>query len=147
MLKEIREQEDSRYPLNTTPKPLGHDHQHKNTDRKNVTLEKARVYAVRKTDLELPDPVPEEEEQPGEYDSELEESYDEGYYVAMVHAADEIDRTWGHCYNCAEEGHQWRDCPKQLKESLRLAKERLDRRKKLDLNRDGGTGAKGGRFA
>ena len=83
---------------------------------------------------------------PGEYDSELEESYDEGYYVAMVHAADEIDRTWGRCYNCAEEGHQWRDCTKPLKESLRLAKERLDRKKKPDLNRDGGTGAKGGRF-
>ena len=146
MLKEIREQEDSRYPPNTTPKPLGHDHQHKNADRKNVIPEKARVYAVRKTDLELPDPIPEEEEQPGEYDSELEESYDEGYYVAMVHAADEIDRTWGRCYNCAEEGHQWRDCTKPLKESLRLAKERLDRKKKLDLNRDGGTGAKGGRF-
>ena len=55
MLKEIQEQEDSRYPPNTTPKPLGNDHQHKNADHKNVLPEKARVYAVRKTDLELPD--------------------------------------------------------------------------------------------
>ena len=30
MLKEIREQEDSRYPANMTPKPLGGDNQHKN---------------------------------------------------------------------------------------------------------------------
>ena len=54
--------------------------------------------------------------------------------------------TWGHCYNCAEEGHQWWDCTKPLKDSLREAKERLNRRNKPDLNRDGGTGAKGGRL-
>ena len=146
MLKEIREQEDSRYPPNTTPKPLGNDHQHKNADRKNGIPEKTRVYTVRKTDLELPDAVPEEAEQHGEYDSKLEESYDEGYYVAMVYTADEIDRTWGRCYNCMDEGHQWRYCTKPLKESLRLAKERLDRKNKPDLNWDGGAGAKGGWF-
>ena len=126
MLKEIREQEDSRYPANTMPKPLGGDGQHKNPsqhDRKNMLSEKARVYAVRKAELELPDPIPEEPESSADYDSELEDSYDEGYYVAMVHAADEIDRTWGRCYNCAEEGHQWRDCKKQLKESLKEALE------------------------
>ena len=59
----------------------------------------------------------------GDYDSELEDSYDEGYYVAMVHAADEVDQTWGHCYNCMEEGHQWWDCTKLLKDLLRQAKE------------------------
>ena len=62
------------------------------------------MYAVWKTDLKLPDPAPEEPESPADYDSELEDSCDKGYYVAMIHAADEIDRTWGHCYNCAEEG-------------------------------------------
>ena len=145
MLKEIWEQEDSRYPANTTPKPLGSDNQHKNSghyDRKKVIPNKTRVYAVRKTDLELPDSAPEE---PDQSDSDSD-AYDEGYYVAMVHAADEIDQTWGHCYNCAEEGHQWRDCTKPLKDSLRLAKEQLDQRNKLDLNRDGGAGSKGGRL-
>ena len=149
MLKEIREQEDSRYPANTMPKSLGNDSQHKNSgqhDRKNVLSEKAWVYAVRQTDLELPDPIPEEPESPADYDSELEDSYDEGYYMAMVHAADEIDHTWGRCYNCGEEGHQWRDCAKPLKDSLREAKEQLNRRKKPDLNWEGGTRAKGGWF-
>ena len=81
------------------------------------------MYAVRKAELRLPDPISEEPESSADYDSELEDSYDEGYYVAMVHAADEIGRTWGRCYNCAEEGHQWRDCKKQLKESLKEALE------------------------
>ena len=94
MLKEIWEQEDSCYPANTTLKPLGNDSQHKNSgqhDQKNMLSEKAQVYAVRKTELELLDPIPEEPEPPADYDSELQDSYDEGYYVAMVHAADEID--------------------------------------------------------
>ena len=104
------------------------------------------MYTVRKAELELPDPIPEEPESSADYDSKLEDSYDAGYYVAMVHAADEIDRTWGRCYNCVEEGHQWRDCTKQLKESLKEALERLNHRKKQDLNREGGAGAKRGRF-
>ena len=126
MLKEIREQEDSRYPANTTPKSLGSDNQHKNSgpnDRKNVLSEKARVYGIWQTELELPDPAPEEPEPPADSDSELEDSYDKGYYVAMIHETDEIDRTWNHCYNCGDEGHQWRDCTKPLKDSLREAKE------------------------
>ena len=105
------------------PKPLGTDNQHKSSghhDRKNILPDKTRVYAVRKTDLELPDSAPEE---PDQSDSDSEDAYDEGYYVAMVHAAGKIDRTWGRCYNCAEEGHQWRNCTKQLKDSLRKAKE------------------------
>ena len=126
MLKEIWEQEDSCYPANMTLKPLGNDSQHKNSgqhDRKNALSEKARVYAVRQTELELPDPIPEEPESSADYDSELEDSYNERYYVAMVHAADKIDHTWGCCYNCGEEGHQWRDCVKPLKDSLMEAKE------------------------
>ena len=66
MLKEIREQEDSRYPANTTPKPLFNDNQHKNTSH--------YVYAIRQTDLDLPDPVPEEPDLPVEYSSKQEES-------------------------------------------------------------------------
>ena len=71
-----------------TPKPLGNDNQHKNSghhDRKNTLPEKTWVYAVWKMDLELPDPAPEEADSPVEYDSEQEESYNEGYYVAMIH--------------------------------------------------------------
>ena len=52
MLKEIREQEDSHYPTNMTPKPL--DNQSKNTthyDRKNTAYDKSRAYVVRQADV------------------------------------------------------------------------------------------------
>ena len=67
-------------------------------------------------------------------------------YVAIVNTADEIERSWGHCYNCLKESHQWWDCTEQLKKSLRLAKERLDRKNKA-LNWDGGARTKRGRPA
>ena len=91
----------------------------------------------------MPDPTREEEQSFDDCDYNQEDWYDEDYYMAIVNIADEIDHSWGHCYNCLNEGHQWRDCTQQLKESLRLAKERLDRKNKA-LNRDRGAGAKGG---
>ena len=60
MLKEIWEQEDSRYPANTTPKPTNTDNQSKSMthfDRKGTSYNKSRAYAVRQTDVQLPDPV------------------------------------------------------------------------------------------
>ena len=32
------------------------------------------------------------------------ETYDKGYYVAVVNTANEADK-WGRCFNCGEEGH------------------------------------------
>ena len=48
------------------------------------------------------------------------------------------------CFNCGKPGHQWRDCPEELKESLKAAKERLSRAT-WQLNRNGGAGVKAGR--
>ena len=67
MLKEIWEQEDSWYPTNMTPKPPSNDNQSRNAghyDRKNLLYDKGRVYAVRPTDLSLPDTAPDEPDSP-----------------------------------------------------------------------------------
>ena len=142
MLKEIREQEDSRYPTNTTPKPL--DNQNKNTthyDRKSTAYDKSQAYVVRQADVQLPDPAQAEPDPSPASEFDAAEMYDEGYYVAIVKTADEAD-TWGHCFNCGEEGHQWQQCTKPLKESL-LRANGLER-KNQSLNRDEGAGTKGG---
>ena len=121
MLKEIREQEDSRYPANTTPKPMNMDNQNKSSahyDRKNTSYDKSQTYAVRQADVQLPDPVQEGLDPQPASEFDAAETYDEGYYVAVVNTANEADK-WGRCFNCGEEGHHWHECTKLLKESLR----------------------------
>ena len=108
MLKEIQEQEDSHYLANTTLKPPSHDNQSKNTthyDRKSSSYDKNRTYAVRQNDVQLLDSIQDEPESPPEYQYDDGESYDEGYYVAIVNTGNEVDRMWGHCFNCGKEGH------------------------------------------
>ena len=145
MLKEIREQEDSHYPANTTPKPHSHDNVNKNTTHyggKGSLYDEARAYMVRHTDVQLPDPEQEEPNPPPNCEIDLAELYDEGY-VAIINMVNEGDK-WGRCFNCGKEGHCWADCTEPLKESLKQAKERVNR-KKQSLNWDGGAGAKGAR--
>ena len=63
VLKEIREQEDSRYPVNTTPKPINMDNQGKSMthyDRKSISFDKGWTYAVTQANVQLLDPAPEE---------------------------------------------------------------------------------------
>ena len=67
MLKEIREQEDSCYPANTTPKPHNHDNMNKNPThygRKGSLYDKPRTYAVRHTNVHFPDPEQDEPTHP-----------------------------------------------------------------------------------
>ena len=52
-----------------------------------------------------------------------------------MNTANTIDSAFDHCYNCTWEGHQWRDCPQDLKPELKAA-----------LNHNGGARAKGGRI-
>ena len=146
MLKEIREQEDSRYPANTTPKPHNHDNTNKNMTHyggKGSPYDKTRAYTVRHTDVQLLDPKQEEPNPPPNCEIDPAEIYDEGYYVAIINMANEADK-WGRCFNCGKEGHRWADCTEPLKESLKQAKERANC-KKQSLNRDGGARAKGAR--
>ena len=102
MLKEIQEQEDSRYLANTTPKPHNQDNHNKNANHysgKGPTYNKTQMYAIRHTEVHLP------ELEQGEPDSPLApkfdpgEVYDEGYYVAIIAMADEAE-WWGRCFNC-----------------------------------------------
>ena len=143
MLKEIREQEDSRYLANTTPKPHHTDSGNKTTSHynKNSTYDKPRVYMVRHTDVQILDQGGDEPDLSHTNDSDPDEIYDEGYYVAVINMANEADK-WGRCFNCWKEGHRWAECKEPLKESLKLAKERANRKKQV-LNRDGGVRTKG----
>ena len=78
-----------------------------------------------------------------------EEAYDEGYYIGVINTADEMSRRLRLCFNCGHGGHYWADCTEPLKESLRLAKERVncETRNGQDkqLNPNGGAGGKGAR--
>ena len=143
MLREIREQEDSRYPANTSPKPHHTDSGNKSTSHynKNSTYDKPRVYTVRHTDVQIPDQRGDEPDLSPTNDIDPDEIYNEGYYVAVINTANEADK-WGRCFNCGKEGHRWAKCKEPLKESLKLAKERVNR-KKQELNWDGGVGMKG----
>ena len=133
MLKEIREHEENRYPANTSYRPPNNDHFAK--DKKSFSAHPANL---------PPDPKPEGEPADNEYPDEFsEECYDQGYCVAVLNIADEADHRLGVCFNCGKPGHQWRDCPEELKESLKAAKEWLNRATQ-QLNKNGGAGVKGG---
>ena len=144
MLKEIWEHEDSCYPANTMPKPHSQDNHNKNTTHyggKSSPYEKTWAYAVRHTNVQLLDPEPDEPNPPLNCEFDTGKVYDEGYYVAVIAMADEADQ-WGGFFNCGKEGHCWAECTKPLKNSLKWAKERANRKKQL-LNQDGGARAKG----
>ena len=81
MLKEIREQEDSHYPVNATPKPMNMDNQNKSSahyDRKSTSYDKSQTYAVRHADVQLLDPVQEEPDPQPVSEFDVAETYNEG---------------------------------------------------------------------
>ena len=61
--------------------------------------------------------------------------------MAVIAVADEAEQ-WGHYFNCSKEGHHLAECTEPLKDSLKQAKERANR-KRQSLNQDGGARAKG----
>ena len=125
MLKEILEQEDSCYPANTTLKPHSQDNHNKNMNHysgKGPSYDKTWTYAVRHTNVQLPNPDQDEPDSSLASEFNVGEVYDEGYYMAITAMADEAER-WGHCFNCGKEGHRWAECTEPLKDSLKQAKE------------------------
>ena len=108
MLREIREQEDFRYPANTSPKPHHTDSGNKNTSHynKNSMYDKPPAYTVRHTNVQIPEHGGNEPDLSPTNDIDPDEIYDEGYYVAIINTANEADK-WGHCFNCGKEGHRW----------------------------------------
>ena len=103
MLREIREQEDSRYLANTSPKPHHTDSGNKNTSHynKNSTYNKPRAYTVRHTDVQIPDQRGDEPDLSPTNDINPDEIYNEGYYVAVINTANKADK-WGHCFKLWE---------------------------------------------
>ena len=110
---------------------------------KSSPYDKNQTYAIRYTDVQLPDPEQDEPNTPPTCEFNASEVYNEGYYVATIAMADEADQ-WGHCFNCGKESHCWAECTEPLRDSLKRVKERVNH-KKQSLNRDWGAGTKGAR--
>ena len=76
-----------------------------------------------------------------------EDAYYEGYYIGVINTADEMSRHLCLCFNCSRGGHYWADCTEPLKDSLKQAKERVNREirenQEKQLNPNGGAGGKG----
>ena len=106
--------------MNMTLKLMNMDNQNKSSahyDQKNTSYDKSQTYAVRQADVQLPDPVQEELDPQLASEFDAAETYDKGYYLAVVNTVNEANK-WGCCFNCGEEGHHWHECTKPLKESL-----------------------------
>ena len=130
MLKEIWEQEDSCYLANTMLKPHNQDNHNENGNHyggKGQTYDKTQMYAVRHTEVHLPELEQEEPDSPPVSEFDPGELYDEGYYVAVIAMADEAE-WWGRCFNCGKEGHHWAECTEPLKDSLKRAKKEQTRK-------------------
>ena len=79
-------------------------------------------YAIRYTNVQLPDPEQDEPYSSPTSEFDAGEVYDEGYYMAVIAMADEVDQ-WDCCFNCGKEGHHWAECTELGKDSLKRAKE------------------------
>ena len=118
MLKELRENNEARYPANTTHQPGktdGYDWNAGHSDRKRGG------YIARAANVE---PYPDTH---SDISRDPEEAYDEGYYIGVVNTADEMSWCLHLCYNCGLSGHYWADCTEPLSDSFKLAKERVNR--------------------
>ena len=76
-----------------------------------------------------------------------EDAYDEVYYIGVINTADEMSQCLRLCFNCGRGGHYWAVCTEPLKDSLKQAKERVNREirenQEKQLNPNGGAGGKG----
>ena len=127
MLKEIRECDESRYPVSTSNPPKGSsDSPNKNTgyyDKKNYDWHGYSSYQAHSANVQE-DPEDYQLDSLLEVESERENDdvqQDKSYHVGVTMTADEGEAFFGKCYNCGEPGHPWRDCKKPLKPALRLA--------------------------
>ena len=64
-----------------------------------------KSFTVRPANLP-PDPELEDTYVENHY---LEECYNQGFCVAVINVADEVDKWLGVCFNCGKLGHKWRD--------------------------------------
>ena len=145
MLKELRENDEARYPANTTHRPRKPDGYSRNTghpDRKGLG------YIALPTNVEpYPDAPQDFLPNTGMLSKDPDYAYNEGYYIGVINTADEMSQHLRLCFNCGQGGHYWADCTEPLKDSLKQAKERVNREirenQEKQLNPNGGTGGKG----
>ena len=145
MLKELRENDEARYPANTAPpprKPDGYNRNAGHPDHKGVG------YIARPANVEpYPDNPLDFPPNTGMLGKDPEDAYDEGYYIGVINTADDMSQRLRLCYNCRRGGHYWADCTEELKDFLKHAKERTNREMRdnqaTQLNRNGGAGVKG----
>ena len=126
-------------PTNTDGQAKGSGHY----DRKphSYTTQPATVpkYPTPEEDAESPEePMPED----------LDDAYDDRYYIGIINTVDESDRHLGVCFNCGRAGHQWHECTEPLKDSLKAAIDHLNcirqnKNIRKPLNPNGGAGVKG----
>ena len=73
---------------------------------KGPSYDKTQTFAVRHTNVQLLNPDQNKPDSSLASEFHVGEVYDEGYYVAMIAMADEVEQ-WGCCFNCGKEGHHW----------------------------------------
>ena len=149
MLKELRENDEARYPANTVHRPGKTDSYNRNAGHPD---QKRGGYIACVANVEpYTDTHPDVGSGQLPFGKDPEEAYDEGYYIGVVNTADEMSRCLHLCYNCGLSGHYWADCTEPLSDSLKLAKERVNRgireKQENQLNPNRGTGGKGARAA
>ena len=145
MLKELRENDEARYPTNTAPPPRKPDRYNRNAshpDRKGVG------YIARPANVEpYPDIPPDFPPNTGMLGKDPEDAYNEGYYIGVINTVDDMSRCLRLCYNCGHGGHYWADCTEELKDFLKRTKERTNWEMRDNqanqLNLNGGAGGKG----
>ena len=145
MLKELRENDEAHYPANTAHHPGkldGYGRNASHPDRKGLG------YIACPTNVEPYPDIPQDfVPNTGVLGKDPEDAYDEGYYIGVINTADEMSRCLCLCFNCGRGGHYWADCTKPLKDSLKQAKERVNREiqenQEKQLNPNGGAGGKG----
>ena len=155
MLKEIRESEESWYPVSSSNPPKGSRDGHGKSssyhDKKNYDKRSHRSYQAWAANIQAElDEYESNLLSVSETDSEMDDvQQDSSYHIGITNTANEVENLFRKCYNCSEEGHLWWDCKKPLKPSLKLALKSENDQKvrwanKKQLNQTGGTGVKGG---
>ena len=125
MLKELRENDEARYPANTAPPPRKPDGYNRNAGPPD---QKGMGYIAHPVNVEsYPEVPPDFPLNMGLLGKDPEDAYDAGYYIGVINTADEMSRWLRLCYNCGHGGHYWADCTEELKDFLKQAKERANR--------------------